>query len=129
MELDAIAFSEQWVQAWNSHDAEAVLRHFHDDVVFTSPVAARLLPQTMGIIRGKAALRDYWIRALQSFPDLQFIVEGVYQGIDTIVITYRNQYDALVNEVLRFSDNLVVEGHGTYAVSVYVEKRSFSGSN
>jgi ketosteroid isomerase-like protein len=42
--LDATDFSRDWVQAWNSHDVEAVLRHFHDDVVFTSPVAARLLP-------------------------------------------------------------------------------------
>ena len=116
MDVDAIAFGQQWVEAWNSHDVEAVLRHFHDDVVFTSPVAARLLPETMGVVRGKPALRDYWVRALQSFPDLQFVVEGVSQGIDTIVITYRNQHDALVNEVLRFSDNQVVEGHGTYVV-------------
>lgn len=104
------------MQAWNAHDTEGVLEHFHDEVVFTSPVAAHLLPETMGVVRGKRALRDYWTRALQSFPDLQFFVEGVCQGIDTIVITYRNQNDALVNEVLRFDHDLVVEGHGTYAV-------------
>lgn len=39
--LDATAFSQQWLQAWNAHDVESVLRHFHDDVVFTSPVAAK----------------------------------------------------------------------------------------
>jgi ketosteroid isomerase-like protein len=39
---DADAFAERWVRAWNGHDVEAVLDHFSDDVVFTSPVAARV---------------------------------------------------------------------------------------
>ena len=50
-------FADEWVRAWNSHDVEAVLAHFHDDVVFTSPVAARVLPESMGVVRGKSALR------------------------------------------------------------------------
>ncbi|MBY0443442.1 MAG: nuclear transport factor 2 family protein [Mycobacteriaceae bacterium] len=116
MNLDAIAFSHQWVDAWNAHDVEAVLAHFHDDAVFTSPVAAKILPETTGIVRGKPALRRYWTRALQRVPNLRFTIEDVYQGIDTIVIVYRNQNDALVSEVLRFSGNLVIEGHGTYLV-------------
>jgi hypothetical protein len=40
----------------NDHDVEAVLAHFHDDVLFSSPVAARLLPDTGGVARSKAAL-------------------------------------------------------------------------
>jgi ketosteroid isomerase-like protein len=121
MDLDAIAFSQRWVQAWNAHDVEAVLRHFHDDVVFTSPVATKLLPETGGVIRGKPALRRYWTLAVDRVPDLRFVVESVYQGIDTVVIAYRNQNDGLVSEVLRFSDNLVIEGHGTYVVTAQGE--------
>lgn len=116
MNLDPVAFSEQWVRAWNAHDVEAVLEHFHDDVVFTSPVAATLLPATDGVVRGKSALRRYWTEALQRIPNLWFVVEGVYQGIDTVVITYRNQDGGLVNEVLRFDGDVVIEGHGTYRV-------------
>jgi hypothetical protein len=67
----------------------AVLQHFHDEVVFTSPVATKLRPKTAGVLRGKPALRRYWTLAVQRIPDLRFAVEGVYQGIDTIVITYR----------------------------------------
>jgi hypothetical protein len=74
------------------------------------------MPETAGVIRGKPELRRYWALAVQRIPDLRFVVERVYQGIDTVVITYRNQNDALVNEVLRFSGNLVTEGHGTYLV-------------
>lgn len=117
MNIDAIAFSNQWVQAWNAHDVDSVLQHFHEDVVFTSPVAARFFPETGGIVRGKPALRRYWTHAVQRIPGLHFRVEGVYQGIDTLVLTYRNQDNRLVNEVLRFSGDLVIDGHGTYLVA------------
>ncbi|WP_066911886.1 nuclear transport factor 2 family protein [Mycobacterium interjectum] len=117
MKPDAAAFSQQWVDAWNAHDVESVLQHFADDVVFTSPVAAALLPETAGVIRGKPALRDYWTRALRHIANLRFTIETLYEGIDTIVIAYRNQDGGLVSEVLQFSDGLVIEGHGTYLVA------------
>jgi hypothetical protein len=117
VDVDPVAFSKQWVEAWNAHDIESVLDHFDEDVVFTSPVAAKLLPETAGVIHGKPALRHYWTQALQGIPHLQFVVKSVYQGIDTIVITYRNQDGGEVSEVLRFNGNVVIEGHGTYIVS------------
>ncbi|MDT5017087.1 MAG: hypothetical protein QOD39_3247 [Mycobacterium sp.] len=109
------AYAAQWVRAWNAHDIEAVLDHFRDDVVFTSPVAARVLPETGGVVRGKDALRHYWATALKSSPDLEFEIIGVYRGDSTLVINYRNHRGQLVNEVLTFDDDgLVREGHGTY---------------
>jgi hypothetical protein len=114
MGIDAKLFSEQWVRAWNAHDVEAVLEHFDDEVVFTSPIAAQLLPSSEGRVVGKRALSDYWIRALRNHPELHFTVEAVYAGIDTIVINYRNQRGDLANEVLHFANGLVIEGHGTY---------------
>lgn len=111
---DKDAFSREWLIAWNSHDVEAVLEHFHDDVVFSSPVAGRLLPETGGVVRGKQALRDYWTTALAKLPDLHFECVAVYQGESLLVINYRNQRGQLVNEVLAFDGDLVREGHGTY---------------
>jgi ketosteroid isomerase-like protein len=111
---DAKRFSESWVAAWNSHDLDAILAHFSDDTVFTSPVAAQLLAGSDGIVKGKSALRDYWGQGLAKNTDLHFDVEAVYVGINTIVINYRNQRGNRVNEVLRFEHGLAVEGHGTY---------------
>ncbi|KQY24506.1 polyketide cyclase [Cellulomonas sp. Root485] len=108
------AFSADWVAAWNAHDIEAVLAHFHDDVVFTSPTAARVVPASGGVVRGKAALRSYWTEALALVPDLHFTVERLYAGVNVLVLGYRNQAGGLVDEVLVFADGLVVEGHGTY---------------
>jgi ketosteroid isomerase-like protein len=107
-------FADDWVQAWNSHDVEAVLAHFHDDVVFSSPIAARVLPDSLGVVRGKDALRHYWTTALELLPDLHFDVIGVYRGESTLVINYRNHRGELVNEVLTFDGALVRVGHGTY---------------
>ena len=35
-----------WLAAWNDHDVEAVLAHFAEDVVFSSPFAARFWAAT-----------------------------------------------------------------------------------
>jgi hypothetical protein len=108
------AFAEKWSAAWNQHDVEAVLAYFHDDVVFTSPIAAEIVPDTAGVVHGKVALREYWTAALALAPDLHFDIVGVYQGESVLVINYRNQRGVLVNEVLEFDDGLVRRGHGTY---------------
>src|SRR5918998_975235 len=115
---DAVAFADGWVKAWNSHDLEKVLSHFADNVVFTSPVAAQVLNDSDGVIRGKAALRAYWAEGLRRIPRLRFEVVGVYVGVNTLVINYRNQLGRLVNEVLIFDGSLVTQGHGTYLGSV-----------
>ena len=111
-------FARRWVEAWNAHDLHAVLSHFSDDAEFHSPVAAQLLPETQGVLRGKEAIRGYWAVGLEKIPDLHFEVVNVYTGIDTIVINYRNHAGGLVNEVLRFNDEGLVErGDGTYLVA------------
>lgn len=107
-------FADDWVRAWNAHDVEAVLAHFHEDVLFSSPVAARVLPDSGGVVRGKDALRRYWTTALAGMPDLHFEVLDVYRGESVLVIHYRNQRGGLVNEVLIFDGDRVREGHGTY---------------
>jgi hypothetical protein len=110
-------FASDWLEAWNAHDLDAILGHFSDDVVFTSPLAARIVEGSDGVIRGKVALRSYWSEGLQRNPDLHFEIEGLYCGINTIVIHYRNQSGGLVNEVLTFDGSLVNEGHATYSVA------------
>jgi hypothetical protein len=116
MTIDPEAFAAEWLAAWNNHDIEAVLTHFADEAVFTSPLAARVVPQTGGIVRGKQALREYWTRAIDRIPVLQFTLLGVYAGLDTIVIRFCNERGEERCEVLRLSDGLVCEGHGTYSV-------------
>jgi hypothetical protein len=112
---EAERFASEWAEHWNSHDLEGLLSHFSDDVLWTSPVAAQIVAGSDGVLRGKAALRAYYAEGLRLTPELHFEVLGVYQGVNVLVINYRNHRDALVNEVLSFDDaGLVREGHGTY---------------
>lgn len=112
-DTEAQAFAQQWVTDWNAHDIDALMAHFTEDVVFSSPVAIRILGGD-GVIRGKAALRHYWSEGIRLIPDLHFEVLAVYVGIRTLVINYRNQAGGVVCEVLTFDGPLVSEGHGTY---------------
>lgn len=111
----AEAFVDRWVGDWNAHNLEAILSHFSDDVVFTSPAAVQLLGGD-GVVKGKESLRRYWAEGIRRVPDLRFEVVGFYVGVDVLVINYKNQRGGLVCEFLRFDGPLVKEGHGTYLV-------------
>jgi hypothetical protein len=115
--MNAHAFATAWAAAWNAHDLEAVLALFAEDVAFTSPLAIKLDPDSEGVVRGKAALRAYWSAGLAKAPDLHFEVTWVMQGIDLLVIGFRNEQGVDRCEVLKFSHGLVIEGHGTYRVA------------
>jgi ketosteroid isomerase-like protein len=82
-------FAQDWVDAWNSHDLERILTHYDDEVLLTSPVALKLLNGD-GTVRGKAALREYFLRGVQAFPDLRFDLIDVIWGTETIVVSYFN---------------------------------------
>lgn len=107
-------FADEWLAAWNSHDIERILSHYADDVVFQSPYIAHRYQDPTGEVRGKEALRTYWGSGLEKQPDLRFRIEDIRLSVDTLVINYRNQYDHAVSEVLRFADDLVVWGCGSY---------------
>ncbi len=111
---DPQAFAAEWAAGWNSRDLEAILRHYSPGVVFRSPVAARILPDSDGTVRGIDALRDYWSKGLAAYPTLHFEVLEVFAGTDTLVIRYGTDHGDVRAEILTFSDSLIIEGRGTY---------------
>lgn len=70
--INALEFAREWESAWNRRDVEAILRHFDADAVFTSPVAIRIGFAEDGILKGRDALRRYWMAASAQNPDLRF---------------------------------------------------------
>ncbi len=44
-------FGEQWISAWNARDVEAVLTLYAEDVLFTSPTAQRVAPESGGTVK------------------------------------------------------------------------------
>jgi hypothetical protein len=108
-DTEARAFADEWIAAWNSHDLDRILAHYHEDVRLATPFAIRLTGRE-GPIVGKLALRAFWAGALEEFPHLSFTLYGVYAGIDSVVINYRSVNSLAGAELLRFdADGRVVE--------------------
>jgi len=63
---------QDWLDAWNRRDLDAVLSLYADDVSFTSNAVVSLGVDGSGSIRGKAALRQVFAAGLRAYPDLHF---------------------------------------------------------
>lgn len=102
-------FAARWADAWNRLDVEAVLGHFHDDVIFTSPKALAVVGSP--VVRGKDSLRAYWTAALARVGSLRFTVERVLYdpARRELAIIYTSEIDG---QAKRVSENLTFDEHG-----------------
>ena len=100
---DAWTFANHWVDAWNAHDLELIMSHYDDAVEVTSPVAAQLLGAPHGKVAGKANLSAYFQRGLAAYPELQFELEDVLWGMNSVVLYYKNQKGTRSAEFMEMS--------------------------
>lgn len=108
-------FAERWIEAWNRHDLDAVLAHFHDDFEFSSPLIRQFAGETSSRLAGKEAVRAYWQAGLSRLPDLHFELVDVLAGIECLLILYRG-HRGLAAEVFEFDANgKVRRGQALYA--------------
>jgi hypothetical protein len=109
-------FAAQWAEAWNRRDVEAVLTHFHDDVVFSSPTALAVVGSP--VVRGKEALRAYWTAALARIGSLRFTLDRVVWDPVRLelAIIYTSDIDG---KSKRVSENLIFDARG-YVVAAEV---------
>jgi ketosteroid isomerase-like protein len=117
---EAVEYAHRWTEAWNSHDLDAVLDHFEDEVTFSSPKAVEAIGAPT--VRGKTALRNYWVTALQNVTSLRFTLLRVVWDPESSELAII--YDRHVNgrrdrasEVLQFGPSGgVVRGEVFYGV-------------
>jgi hypothetical protein len=83
------AFGRDWIAAWNAHDLDRILAHYRDDVLFTSPFAARAGAPD-GVMSGISALRGYFEGALATYRDLRFEPIAALAGVDSVALHYRS---------------------------------------
>jgi ketosteroid isomerase-like protein len=104
-EAEVRKFADDWIQAWNSHDLEAIMSHYATEVVLISPTAAKLLGDSSGTVQGKQAVRSYFERGLQAFPNLTFELLDVMWGISSVVLYYLNQKGTKTGEFMELDAN------------------------
>ncbi len=98
-------FAHQWIQAWNSHDLDAIMSHYSDGVVLTSPVAAKLVNEPAGTVQGKTALRAYFQKGLEFYPQLRFDLIDVMWGLSSLVLYYSNQNGTKSGEFMEVGED------------------------
>ena len=101
-------FAGDWLRAWNAHDLNAIMSHYAPEIVLTSPVAARLLNDPSGAVRGHLALRDYFKRGLEAYPNLTFQLLDVMWGLSSVVLYYKNQNGTTTGEFMELDADLKV---------------------
>lgn len=99
-EESARDLAAHWISAWNSHDLDAIMSHYGEEIVLVSPVAARLLDDPSGTVKGKTALRRYFKRGLEVYPELRFDLVDVMWGLSSMVLCYVNQNGTKTGEFM-----------------------------
>ena len=102
-EKQAREFASHWIDGWNSHNLDAIMAHYDEKVVLTSPVAQKIMNIPSGTIEGKAALQVYFAKGLDFYPDLRFELIEVMWGINSVVVHYKNQKGTKVGEFMELN--------------------------
>jgi ketosteroid isomerase-like protein len=108
-------FANEWLNAWNSHDLDAIMDHYAEDVVFYSPFIQKINNDPSGRIQGKEGLRAYFGRALGVYTDLHFELYHVLEGVRSVVLYYRSVGNRLAAEMMLLNEEgKVVEVRAHY---------------
>lgn len=94
----------EWIASWNRHDLEAILGHYADDIEFTSPFVSKLTGVESGTLVGKPALREYFRKGLEAYPDLRFELTQVLVGVRSVTLLYRSVNGLDASEVVTLTD-------------------------
>ncbi|AWM00790.1 nuclear transport factor 2 family protein [Bradyrhizobium amphicarpaeae] len=104
-----------WVEAWNARDLERVLTLYDEAAVMTSDRIPMMGFDASGTVRGKAALRAYWGKALGLIPNLHFTVIELFVSPDSVVVFYENERGKRICEYLRVNEaGLIVQGSANH---------------
>ena len=106
-------FTVKWEAAWNSHNINKIMGHYANDAVIISPIAGELLGNPM--VKGFDAIKSYFIKGLQAYPELKFKVLDVLYGEKSIVLYYINQNGIKAGEFMQFdADNKIMRMQAHY---------------
>jgi len=113
---EARRLARSWCEAWSKGDLDAVMRHYADDVKFSSPTVIKRLGIVNGWIEGKARLREHFAVGIRA-PGLRFEFVDVLLGVGGMCIVYKRETGAVVVDVIELDAN----GKGKVVQAFYGE--------
>ncbi len=99
-------FAQKWLDAWNKHDVDLIMKHYADSIEFCSPVVQKVLGDPKGVVSGINNLRDYFTRQLQKFYTLHFQLLDVFTSPQSLVLYYKINRGLLAAEVMILDENM-----------------------
>lgn len=107
-----LTIANQWFAAFNKHNLEDLLSLYHNEAEHYSPKLKIRLPETNGLVRGKAALRAWWQDAFDRLPTLSYTPTTLTANNERVFMEYirrvENEPEMLIAEVLEIKDGLIV---------------------
>jgi predicted SnoaL-like aldol condensation-catalyzing enzyme len=67
-----LGIAKSWLRSFNEHNLENLLALYDEQAIHFSPKLKVHRPDTNGLIKGKAALHDWWEDSFQRLPELQY---------------------------------------------------------
>jgi ketosteroid isomerase-like protein len=106
--MEAKKFAKEWIDSWNSHDLDDIMKHYADDIQITTPMLKLAAGLESGSIQGKEEVRAYWEKALNKISDLHFELIEVTSGINSVALYYKSVMNKMAVEVMFFDENGLV---------------------
>lgn len=101
----------KWFEAFNEHDLEKLLSLYNDNAEHFSPKLKIRKPETDGLIKGKAALREWWQDSFDRLPTLKYEVVKLTADNEQVFMEYirhvQNEEDLRVGEVLQINNGSI----------------------
>jgi len=101
-----------WFEAFNEHNLNKLLNLYDDSAEHYSPKLKIKMPETLGLIKGKEALRSWWQDSFDRLPSLQYEVKNLISNDTSVFMEYirhvNNEEDLKVAEVLEIKNGRIV---------------------
>lgn len=98
-------FANNWIDSWSSHDINAIVEHYTEEIEFHSPLILLLKFNELGIITNKNKLEKYFKIGLIAYPDLTFKLHNVFFCDNTLVLYYTSVNGHSSAEVFHLNEN------------------------
>ena len=102
----------RWFEAFNEHALEKLLALYDDNAEHFSPKLKIRLPETQGLIKGKAVLRSWWKDSFDRLPSLNYEVKKLTADDEQVFMEYirhvSGEEDLRVGEVLEIKNGRII---------------------
>ena len=106
------AIAERWLDCFERRDLDGLLALYADDATHTSPKIRVRHPETGGLLRGKAAMREWWQDSFDRLPSMRYRPTALTADRDRVFMEYvrtvDGEPDLPVAEVLDVREGLIV---------------------